>query len=208
MMLKEKSNKWARLRLLLTLPLAILSVYAFARHEVNEPLHSLVNYESMNNFQKKKQVPPPPPPLPAEKQKGDKKAPPPPPFPAEKDKKASSLTGKYTTVAISEIISEEADGTKSVTVTITQPNGIVKSYPIQINSTGNKKFKELKDPVVRIIPKRGEHGVSGTVEKIPDEGKRVYAIHNPPGKYDIVVDFQGVNEEGTVGPVLLILPPN
>ncbi|MDR1884590.1 MAG: peptidoglycan DD-metalloendopeptidase family protein [Prevotella sp.] len=35
MMLKEKSNKWARLKLLLLLPLGVLSVYAFARLEVN-----------------------------------------------------------------------------------------------------------------------------------------------------------------------------
>lgn len=54
MMLKQKSNKWARLKLLLLLPLGILTVYAFARPEVNEPLSSLINYESTNNLQKTK----------------------------------------------------------------------------------------------------------------------------------------------------------
>ncbi|GAB6120887.1 hypothetical protein JCM30204_20360 [Dysgonomonas termitidis] len=48
MMLKEKSNKWARLKLLLLLPLGVLTVYAFARPSVNEPLSSLINYESTN----------------------------------------------------------------------------------------------------------------------------------------------------------------
>ena len=46
MMLKEKSNQWARLKLLLLLPFGILSVYAFARIQVNE---SNVN-ESVNLF--------------------------------------------------------------------------------------------------------------------------------------------------------------
>ncbi|SBV94458.1 M56 family metallopeptidase [uncultured Dysgonomonas sp.] len=54
MMLKEKSNKWARLKLLLLLPLAILTVYAFARPSVNEPLNTLINYESTNILQKTK----------------------------------------------------------------------------------------------------------------------------------------------------------
>jgi len=36
MMLKEKSNQWARLKLLLLLPFGILSVYAFAGNQVNE----------------------------------------------------------------------------------------------------------------------------------------------------------------------------
>lgn len=50
MMLKEKSNKWARLKLLLLLPLGILTVYAFARPSVNEPLNTLINYESTENL--------------------------------------------------------------------------------------------------------------------------------------------------------------
>jgi beta-lactamase regulating signal transducer with metallopeptidase domain len=36
MMLKEKSNQWARLKLLLLLPFGVLTVYAFARTAVNE----------------------------------------------------------------------------------------------------------------------------------------------------------------------------
>lgn len=48
MMLKIRSNKWARLKLLLLLPLGTLTVFAFARPEVNEPLSSLVEYESTN----------------------------------------------------------------------------------------------------------------------------------------------------------------
>lgn len=36
MMLKEKSNSWARFKLILVLPLAILSVYAFARPEMKD----------------------------------------------------------------------------------------------------------------------------------------------------------------------------
>lgn len=54
MMLREKSNKWARLKLLLLLPLGALTVFAFARPEVNEPLSSLVDYESTNILQKTK----------------------------------------------------------------------------------------------------------------------------------------------------------
>ncbi|MBK5721942.1 M56 family metallopeptidase [Dysgonomonas sp. Marseille-P4677] len=54
MMLKEKSNKWARLKLLLLLPLGTLTVFAFARPDVNEPLSSLINYESTNILQKTK----------------------------------------------------------------------------------------------------------------------------------------------------------
>lgn len=50
MMLKEKSNKWARLKLLLLLPLGTLTVFAFARPDVNEPLSSLVKYESTDNL--------------------------------------------------------------------------------------------------------------------------------------------------------------
>lgn len=46
MMLKEKSNKWARLRLLLLLPLGTLTVFAFARPEVTEPINSIIEYES------------------------------------------------------------------------------------------------------------------------------------------------------------------
>lgn len=49
-MLKEKSNKWARLKLLLLLPLGILTVYAFARPSVNEPLNTLIDYESTDNL--------------------------------------------------------------------------------------------------------------------------------------------------------------
>lgn len=48
MMLKIKSNKWARLKLLLLLPLGTFTVFAFARPEVNEPLTSLAVYESTN----------------------------------------------------------------------------------------------------------------------------------------------------------------
>lgn len=54
MMLKEKSNRWARLKLLLLLPLGALTVFAFARPDVNEPLSSLVKYESTNILQKTK----------------------------------------------------------------------------------------------------------------------------------------------------------
>ncbi len=50
MMLKEKSNKWARLKLLLLLPVASLTVYAFARPEVSESLDSITHYESTNKF--------------------------------------------------------------------------------------------------------------------------------------------------------------
>ncbi|MFV0417160.1 MAG: M56 family metallopeptidase [Dysgonomonas sp.] len=48
MMLKEKSNKWTRLKLLMLLPLGTLTVFAFARPEVNEPLTSMAAYESTN----------------------------------------------------------------------------------------------------------------------------------------------------------------
>ena len=41
MMLKEKSNKWARLKLLLLLPLGALSLYAFARPEAKQLPESL-----------------------------------------------------------------------------------------------------------------------------------------------------------------------
>ena len=55
MMLKEKSNRWARLKLLLLLPLGIFSVYAFARTEVNkrnvnESVDLFTAYES-NHFE-------------------------------------------------------------------------------------------------------------------------------------------------------------
>lgn len=49
MMLKEKSSKWARLKLLLLLPLGALAVLAFARPEVNEPASSPVDNESTIN---------------------------------------------------------------------------------------------------------------------------------------------------------------
>lgn len=49
MMLKEKSSKWARLKLLLLLPLGALAVLAFARPEVNEPPSSSVDNESTIN---------------------------------------------------------------------------------------------------------------------------------------------------------------
>jgi len=48
MMLKIRSNKWARLKLLMLLPLGTITVFAFARPNVNEPLSSLVEYESTN----------------------------------------------------------------------------------------------------------------------------------------------------------------
>lgn len=49
MMLKEKSSKWARLKLLLLLPLGTLAVLAFARPEVNEPASPSTDYESTIN---------------------------------------------------------------------------------------------------------------------------------------------------------------
>jgi hypothetical protein len=54
-MLKEKSSQWARLKLLLLLPFGILSVYAFARTQmnvpVNEPTDLFTAYESNHFFQ-------------------------------------------------------------------------------------------------------------------------------------------------------------
>lgn len=50
MMLKEKSNKWARLKLLLVLPLGILSVYAFARSEVDNQLSNFTESEITKNL--------------------------------------------------------------------------------------------------------------------------------------------------------------
>ncbi|WP_108821675.1 M56 family metallopeptidase [Dysgonomonas sp. Marseille-P4361] len=51
MMLKEKSSKWARLKLLLLLPLGALTVFAFARPEANELASSSADYESTINFE-------------------------------------------------------------------------------------------------------------------------------------------------------------
>lgn len=48
MMLKERSNCWARLKPLLFLPLAAGVLYAFARPEVNRPLESLIKSESVS----------------------------------------------------------------------------------------------------------------------------------------------------------------
>lgn len=48
MMLKERSNCWARLKPLLLLPLAAGVLYAFARPEVNRPLESLTKSESVS----------------------------------------------------------------------------------------------------------------------------------------------------------------
>ncbi|MDH6307742.1 murein DD-endopeptidase MepM/ murein hydrolase activator NlpD [Dysgonomonas sp. PFB1-18] len=50
MMLKEKSNKWAQLKLLLLLPIVSLTAYAFARPEVRESLDSITHHESTNKF--------------------------------------------------------------------------------------------------------------------------------------------------------------
>lgn len=96
MMLKEKSNKWARVKLILLLPLGTLTVLAFARPEVNKPLTTLIEYESTNILQdmktsekeviafttpvvkpdttpKRKVVFVPPPPVKTTKQSGEKK---------------------------------------------------------------------------------------------------------------------------------------
>lgn len=51
MMLKIKSNKWARLKLLMLLPLGTLTMLAFARPEVNKQLTTLTEYESTNILQ-------------------------------------------------------------------------------------------------------------------------------------------------------------
>ena len=48
MMLKIKSSKWAKMKILLLLPAGILSIYAFAKPEVIEPLETMINYESTN----------------------------------------------------------------------------------------------------------------------------------------------------------------
>lgn len=45
MMLKEKSNSWARLKLLLLIPVAACSMLAFARPDVNRELTNLVQSE-------------------------------------------------------------------------------------------------------------------------------------------------------------------
>lgn len=108
MMLKEKSNKWARLKLLLLLPLGILTVYAFARPSVNEPLSTLINYESTNNFQKKKEVPPPPPPLNAKQQSKSNTPPPPPPL---QNFQKGAVNMKQQRDSVSKVLSEYIDNT-------------------------------------------------------------------------------------------------
>jgi hypothetical protein len=50
MMLKIKSNKWARLKLLLLLPLGTLFIYAFAHIEVNESPDSIIYDKGINNL--------------------------------------------------------------------------------------------------------------------------------------------------------------
>lgn len=108
MMLKEKSNKWARLKLLLLLPLGILTVYAFARPSVNEPLSTLINYESTNNFQKKKEVPPPPPPLNTKQQSKSNTPPPPPPL---QNFQKGAVNMKQQRDSVSKVLSEYIDNT-------------------------------------------------------------------------------------------------
>jgi len=53
MMLKERSNRWARLKLLILLPFGVLTVYAFARTQVNVPDSG---YESNHFFQETQKV--------------------------------------------------------------------------------------------------------------------------------------------------------
>ena len=45
MMLKEKSNSWARLKLVLLVPVAACSMLAFARPDVNRELTNLMQSE-------------------------------------------------------------------------------------------------------------------------------------------------------------------
>lgn len=47
MMTKKKSNRWARLKFLLLLPLAALSMYAFARPEVTRQLEQIIRSEDI-----------------------------------------------------------------------------------------------------------------------------------------------------------------
>ena len=53
MMLKEKSNRWARLKILLFLPLAVLIAQAFARPEVASSMEKLASFDKVNQIQDK-----------------------------------------------------------------------------------------------------------------------------------------------------------
>ena len=50
MMLKEKSNRWARLKILLFLPLAVLIAQAFARPEVASSMEKLASFDKVNQI--------------------------------------------------------------------------------------------------------------------------------------------------------------
>ncbi|MCK9414762.1 MAG: M56 family metallopeptidase [Prolixibacteraceae bacterium] len=54
MMLKEKTNGWMRLRVLLAVPVAAVALYVFAQPKVNEPLKSGRSDTKLSNFQKVK----------------------------------------------------------------------------------------------------------------------------------------------------------
>lgn len=53
MMLKEKSNRWARLKILLFLPLAVLIAQAFARPEVASSMEKLASFDKVNQIPNK-----------------------------------------------------------------------------------------------------------------------------------------------------------
>lgn len=50
MMLKEKSNRWARLKILFFLPLAVLIAQAFARPEVASSMEKLASFDKVNQI--------------------------------------------------------------------------------------------------------------------------------------------------------------
>ena len=53
MMLKEKSNRWARSKILLFLPLAVLIAQAFARPEVASSMEKLASFDKVNQIPNK-----------------------------------------------------------------------------------------------------------------------------------------------------------
>jgi hypothetical protein len=176
MMLKVRSNRWARLKLLLMLPLATLTAFAFARPEVNEPLGSLVKYESTTILPKAK-IP---------KKEVIKFTPP----VIKPDTVVPQRTVKFTPPQVKKD-NAKSDTTSKRTVKFTPPQVKKKSTPPPPPPLSKKKVSEKNNEVIVVEDIEGKKATRKTSpppppplpkKKVSERNDKVTVVEDVEGK--------------------------